>query len=141
MSREVSSWSVSGPAAVSGVARVPGDKSISHRALMLGAVAEGVTEVSGLSAGLDVRCTADALWSMGVEIRQEGMTVLVTGANDELHEPEGSLDPGQRWHRHPASLRSRRWSADDRHVDGGRVLAVATDGPGHRALARDGRRV
>ncbi len=48
----------SGP--LKGEVRVPGDKSISHRALILGALAEGVTEVSGLLEGADVLATAEA---------------------------------------------------------------------------------
>ena len=49
----------SGP--LKGQARVPGDKSISHRALILGALAEGVTEVGGLLEGEDVLATAEAM--------------------------------------------------------------------------------
>jgi 3-phosphoshikimate 1-carboxyvinyltransferase len=51
-----------------GTARVPGDKSISHRALMLGAIAHGVTEVTGLLEGEDVLSTARALMALGVQI-------------------------------------------------------------------------
>jgi 3-phosphoshikimate 1-carboxyvinyltransferase len=51
-----------------GIARVPGDKSISHRALMFGAIARGETEVTGLLQGEDVLRTAAALSAMGAEI-------------------------------------------------------------------------
>ena len=54
--------------AFTGTARIPGDKSISHRALILGALAVGETRVSHLLAGDDVRRTAAALGAMGVEI-------------------------------------------------------------------------
>ena len=52
-----------------GEARVPGDKSMSHRALMLGALAEGETRVSGFLHGEDALATLAALRAMGVEIR------------------------------------------------------------------------
>jgi 3-phosphoshikimate 1-carboxyvinyltransferase len=51
-----------------GSVRVPGDKSISHRALMLGAIASGESTVRGLSAGADVQSTASCLRALGVEI-------------------------------------------------------------------------
>ena len=52
-----------------GTVRVPGDKSISHRAVMLGALADGKTIVSGLLEGEDVLCTVAAFRQMGVAIR------------------------------------------------------------------------
>jgi 3-phosphoshikimate 1-carboxyvinyltransferase len=51
-----------------GTVRVPGDKSISHRALMLGAIASGEGTVRGLSEGADVRSTASCLRALGVDI-------------------------------------------------------------------------
>ena len=50
--------------------RVPGDKSISHRALMLGALAEGTTEIEGLLVGEDPQSTAKCFRAMGVEISE-----------------------------------------------------------------------
>ena len=58
---------------------VPGDKSISHRALILGALACGVTEVSGFLAGEDCLATARCLGQMGVEIEFTGEGVRVLG--------------------------------------------------------------
>lgn len=55
---------------VRGELQVPGDKSISHRALMLGALADGVTHISGLLAGADCLATAAALSDMGVTIER-----------------------------------------------------------------------
>lgn len=57
---------------IRGRARVPGDKSISHRAVMLGSLAEGVTQVSGFLEGQDSLATLRALLAMGVDI--EGPT-------------------------------------------------------------------
>ena len=48
--------------------QVPGDKSISHRALMLGAIAEGETEIQGLLLGEDPRSTSSCFRSLGAEI-------------------------------------------------------------------------
>jgi 3-phosphoshikimate 1-carboxyvinyltransferase len=55
-----------------GRVRAPGDKSISHRALILGALAEGVTEVEGLLEGDDVRRTAQAMASFGAGVERLG---------------------------------------------------------------------
>ncbi len=55
-----------------GRVRAPGDKSISHRALMFGALALGETVISGLLEGHDVRATAAALRALGAQIVQEG---------------------------------------------------------------------
>ncbi len=57
--------------ALTGIALVPGDKSISHRALMIGALGIGSTRVSGLLEGDDVRATAAALGRLGVTITRE----------------------------------------------------------------------
>src|SRR5438045_3233575 len=58
-------------APLSGRVAVPGDKSVSHRALMLGALAVGRTEISGLLEGEDVLATAAALRAMGADIVRE----------------------------------------------------------------------
>ena len=56
---------------------VPGDKSVSHRALMLGSIAEGRTEVSGFLDGDDCLATAAAMRSLGVKIEQPNPTELI----------------------------------------------------------------
>jgi len=63
------SYLLAGGGALGGRLRVPGDKSISHRALMLGALAEGQTRISGFLAGEDCLATARALEALGVPIR------------------------------------------------------------------------
>ena len=55
-----------------GVVRAPGDKSISHRALILGALAHGVTEVEGLLEGEDVRRSAAAMTAFGASVERLG---------------------------------------------------------------------
>ncbi len=74
---------------------VPGDKSISHRAVMLGSIAEGETQIRGFLNGADCISTINCFRSMGVKIRQDGDEVLVSGAGlGGLHAPEGDLDCG-----------------------------------------------
>lgn len=81
---------------ISGEARVPGDKSISHRSMMLGALAEGTTRVSGFLEGEDALATQSAFRAMGVEIeRIGGGEVLVHGVGLQgLKAPAEALDLG-----------------------------------------------
>ncbi len=83
------------PAALTGRVRVPGDKSISHRALMLGALATGRTRVSGLLEGEDVLNTATALQALGCPVRKDGAVWEVLGRGvGGLAEPAEDLDFG-----------------------------------------------
>ncbi|MBK1670849.1 3-phosphoshikimate 1-carboxyvinyltransferase [Rhodovibrio sodomensis] len=82
---------------LSGRAAVPGDKSISHRALMLGALAAGETTIHGLLTGADVIATADAMAALGATIHRggPGESWRVRGRGvGALVEPEGVLDLG-----------------------------------------------
>src|SRR5579864_2051921 len=74
-----------GPGGVAtGELTVPGDKSISHRALMLGGIAEGDTEITGFLAGEDCLATLRALQALGVRIeRPEPQRVRVSGRGIE----------------------------------------------------------
>ena len=76
--------------------KVPGDKSISHRSLMLGALAEGETRIQGLLLGEDPRSTASCFRSMGAEISQLNTEeVIVKGVGlGKLTEPLDVLDAG-----------------------------------------------
>jgi 3-phosphoshikimate 1-carboxyvinyltransferase len=81
---------------VSGKARVPGDKSISHRSIMLGAIAEGTTQVSGFLEGEDALATLQAFRDMGITIegpRQGQVTIHGRGLHG-LSVPASSLDMG-----------------------------------------------
>lgn len=76
--------------------RPPGDKSISHRALILGAIAEGETTVAGLLESDDVLRTAAAMGALGAEIRRDSpglWRVRGVGAQG-FHAPRGPLDFG-----------------------------------------------
>jgi 3-phosphoshikimate 1-carboxyvinyltransferase len=79
-----------------GTLTVPGDKSISHRALMLGALAEGDTHISGFLAGEDCLSTARALEALGVRVERPAETeVVVHGAGAHgLTAPRAPLDMG-----------------------------------------------
>ncbi|MFN7898215.1 MAG: 3-phosphoshikimate 1-carboxyvinyltransferase [Synechococcaceae cyanobacterium] len=80
-----------------GRVRVPGDKSISHRALLFGAIAEGETRIEGLLPAEDPLSTAACLRAMGVAVSPivAGDPVLVRGLGlDGLREPENVLDCG-----------------------------------------------
>ncbi|WP_204516822.1 3-phosphoshikimate 1-carboxyvinyltransferase [Brevibacillus fulvus] len=80
---------------VSGVVRVPGDKSISHRAVMFGAIAEGTTRISGFLAGADCLSTIRCFQQMGVKITRQGDEVTVEGKGwYGLNEPAEVLDVG-----------------------------------------------
>lgn len=75
--------------------RVPGDKSISHRAIMFGALAVGETRVTGLLEGEDVMATAAAMRQMGAGIEKRGDDWHVHGVGvGGLLEPEAPLDMG-----------------------------------------------
>jgi 3-phosphoshikimate 1-carboxyvinyltransferase len=82
--------------ALSGALRVPGDKSISHRAVMLGALAQGRTEITGFLNGEDCLCTMQAFQAMGVRIEQTSDTALtVHGVGLQgLQAPARALDLG-----------------------------------------------
>jgi 3-phosphoshikimate 1-carboxyvinyltransferase len=82
-------------AALSGSVRVPGDKSISHRALMFAALAIGQTRIEGLLEGEDVLRTAAAMRALGARIESEGGIWRVQGVGiGGLAEPEDVLDMG-----------------------------------------------
>lgn len=75
-----------------GELRAPGDKSISHRALMLAALADGDSHISGLSDGADVAATAAAVKALGAGVAPDGEGVRVSGGR--LRAPAGPIDVG-----------------------------------------------
>ncbi|MDX9874435.1 MAG: 3-phosphoshikimate 1-carboxyvinyltransferase [Spongiibacteraceae bacterium] len=81
---------------VKGTVRVPGDKSISHRAIMLGAIAEGVTDISGFLEGEDALSTLQAFRAMGVDIEgpSEGRVRVHGVGLHGLKAPAAALDMG-----------------------------------------------
>ena len=80
-----------------GRVQVPGDKSISHRSLLFGAIAEGTTTIEGLLPAEDPLSTAACLRAMGVEVSpiEAGQPVVVQGVGlDGFQEPDNVLDCG-----------------------------------------------
>ncbi|MDR0297349.1 MAG: 3-phosphoshikimate 1-carboxyvinyltransferase [Streptococcaceae bacterium] len=74
---------------------VPGDKSISHRAIMFGALAYGETRIHGLLRGEDVRATMAAFRALGVQIEDDDAVVTVHGRGFKaLRKPDKALDMG-----------------------------------------------
>lgn len=80
---------------VGGTVRVPGDKSITHRALMFAALARGTSTVDGALTSLDARSTARVLRQLGAEISpvRDGVTVTITG-RARFRRPETTLNCG-----------------------------------------------
>jgi 3-phosphoshikimate 1-carboxyvinyltransferase len=76
-----------------GAIEVPGDKSVSHRSLLFGALATGETRVTGLLDAEDVHSTRKAVERMGAVVRVEGREVIVTPP-EKLREPDDVIDCG-----------------------------------------------
>jgi 3-phosphoshikimate 1-carboxyvinyltransferase len=79
---------------VRGTFTLPGDKSISHRAALFGAMAEGETRVSNFGSAADCASTLACLRGLGVEIARDGDRVVIRGGLDRWRAPEVVLDAG-----------------------------------------------
>jgi len=91
--------SVFSPRPLSGAVRVPGDKSISHRALLLAALAEGRSVIRGLGDGVDVGSTMAAVRRLGATVTVEAawprpVVVVDSPGRDGLSEPDDVVDAG-----------------------------------------------
>ena len=82
---------VHSPGPLRGTVSVPGDKSISHRALILSALAQGTTKIRGLLKAEDVSRTREVLQALGTDIRDEGDLTVVTGRGGVFEEPKDVL--------------------------------------------------
>ena len=91
----MSSITFSKSGALKGEISIPGDKSISHRAVMFGSIADGTTEITNLLKGADCLSTISCFRKLGVDIEEGGERVLVRGRGlYGLKEPDGMLDAG-----------------------------------------------
>ena len=91
----MSNWQTSSANSISGQIKVPGDKSISHRSIMFGALAEGRTEITGFLEGQDCIATRKAFEAMGVSIRDEGDKIIIDGVGlNGLKPPKDVIDVG-----------------------------------------------
>jgi 3-phosphoshikimate 1-carboxyvinyltransferase len=89
------SITVTPPKRLRGTIEVPGDKSISHRAVIFNAIAEGNAQISHFLAGADCRSSIECLRALGARIERDGETVRVYGGGLRgLHEPADVLDCG-----------------------------------------------
>lgn len=89
------SYTVKPAVSVRGEISVPGDKSISHRSIMLGSLASGVTTVSGFLRGEDNMATLNAFRQMGITVEDDGKILKIHGRGlHGLTEPEDLLDCG-----------------------------------------------
>jgi 3-phosphoshikimate 1-carboxyvinyltransferase len=82
-----------------GRVRVPGDKSVSHRAAIIAALARGRTRIDNFSTSADCASTLDALRALGVSVERDGAVVKIEGAGTregppEFRAPSGHLDCG-----------------------------------------------
>ncbi|RMF23188.1 MAG: 3-phosphoshikimate 1-carboxyvinyltransferase [Deltaproteobacteria bacterium] len=81
-------------AALAGTARVPGDKSIGHRAVLFNAAAGGRARIAGLPEGADVMSTVAAVRELGAGVRREGDVWVIEGCGLEFRPPRGVIDCG-----------------------------------------------
>jgi 3-phosphoshikimate 1-carboxyvinyltransferase len=79
---------------LAGSLRLPGDKSISHRYAMLGAIAEGTTRLENFSTGADCASTLRCMQALGADVTREDNTVVIHGDGLELHPSNSPLDCG-----------------------------------------------
>jgi 3-phosphoshikimate 1-carboxyvinyltransferase len=86
---------VRGGVPLCGILQVPGDKSISHRGLLIGALTPGESILTGLSTGADVASTRRALEAMGAQVEiSPDATVCISGGEGRLREPHRPIDCG-----------------------------------------------
>ena len=85
---------IKAPQKISGEMSVPGDKSISHRGLILASMAEGKSELTGLSPGKDVQATLRIFQQLGVDIKsiKENKFVIQGKGSGGFKTPNGILD-------------------------------------------------
>lgn len=79
---------------MAGAIRVPGDKSISHRVAMLGAMADGVSTVTGFLRSEDCLNTLEAMRQLGAGVQDDGEVIQISGTGGALRQPDGVLDLG-----------------------------------------------
>ncbi|MGO9456792.1 MAG: 3-phosphoshikimate 1-carboxyvinyltransferase [Acidimicrobiales bacterium] len=118
---------IAGGRPLTGVVRTPGDKSISHRVLLLGALAEGRTTVRGLSDGDDVARTMAAVEAMGAVVSRRADEVRIDGGR--LRAPDHEIDCGN-------SGTSMRLLAGVAAGLGGRTVLVGDDSLSSRPMDR-----
>ena len=80
---------------LNGIAKIPGDKSISHRSIIIPSIANGITEVNNILKSEDVFKTINALKSMGIKIEEKNNILLIHGSGlHSLKKPKNKIDLG-----------------------------------------------
>ena len=80
---------------LNGIAKIPGDKSISHRSIIIPSIANGITEVNNILKSEDVFKTINALKSMGIKIEEKNNILLIHGSGlHSLSKPKNKIDLG-----------------------------------------------
>ena len=130
--------------ALTGKVRVPGDKSISHRALILGALAVGESRISGLLEGEDVLNTAKAMQALGARVERQrhqwrGHVVGPRHRRCRVRAAGRAARFRQFRHRLPAGDGRRRRLSDRGDLRWRRVAAQPADAAGARSAGIDGR--
>ena len=64
---------------INGIIKIPGDKSISHRSIIIPSISNGICEITNILKSDDVLRTIDAFKEMGVEIREENNKIIING--------------------------------------------------------------
>ncbi len=82
------------PERFSGEIFVQGDKAITHRAILLGALSSGITDIRGFPDTEDVRYNLNCMRSLGVKINLKGNRLIIEGRNKKFNRPAGDLDAG-----------------------------------------------
>lgn len=91
----MASFKTSKSSSLKGLIKVPGDKSISHRSIILGSIATGVTKISGFLEGEDSLATLNSFKEMGVQIERKGSNVVINGVGmNGLIKPNKPLNLG-----------------------------------------------
>lgn len=90
----MSSIKIKGKTSLKGKITVPGDKSISHRAVMLGSIANGISEIDGFAAGFDCINTIKAFRALGADITCGNQLVIKGNGPYGLKKPEEVIDAG-----------------------------------------------
>src|SRR5690606_33803195 len=82
---------ISPATSIKGTVTVPGDKSISHRAAIFGALASGETQITNFLCAEDTLCTLDILRQLGVDVSRQDSHVIVHNRNGNFDVPENPL--------------------------------------------------
>ena len=80
---------------INGIADIPGDKSISHRSIIIPSIAKGVTEIKNILKSEDVKKTMNALKLLGVKIEEQNNDIIIYGKGlNSLKKPKSKIDLG-----------------------------------------------